>query len=77
MPSEKVGLFEGYVVYYDLSYQSSFSKLKTTISSVHQIEICDLQESTTYKYYVQRALDNTKFGNESEIQQFTTLGQRM
>lgn len=74
---ERFGLFVGYVVHYDFFYQSSFSMYKqTSPASIHEVEICGLQPSSTYKFYVRRELLESKLGNGSVIQLFTTLKAR-
>ena len=77
MPPERYGLFVGYVVLYDFVNQSSFSMYKqTSLGSIHEVEICGLQPLSTYKYYVRRVLLESKLGNGSSVQLFTTLEAR-
>ena len=77
VPPERFGLFVGYVVPYDFFYQSSFSMFKqTSPASVHEVEICGLQPSSKYKYYVKRILLDSKVGNGSAVHIFTTLEAR-
>jgi len=74
VPPERYGLFVGYVVLYDFVYQSSFSMYKqTSPASIHEVEICGLQPSSTYKYYMKREFLESNVGNGSSVQLFTTL----
>lgn len=77
VPPERYGLFVGYVVLYDFVYQSSFSMYKQTSPGfIHEVEICGLQPLSKYKFYVRRVLLESKLGNGSSVQLFTTLEAR-
>ena len=68
---EKFAAFDGYRVFYALFRHPKFSLNKTVNASTHWVEICNLESSMKYKFYVQRIL-RTDMGNASDVKYFTT-----
>lgn len=70
---EKFAAFDGYRVFYALFSHPTFSLNKTVNASTHWVEICNLESSMKYKFYVQRIL-RIDMGNTSDVKYFTTAG---
>ena len=76
-PPEQIDvIFKGYKVIYitDGKDSSMPDGEYEANNSTNEVEICQLQSFTTYKFYVRRFLLN-KMGNWSKVQHFTTLEQ--
>ncbi|PFX18451.1 Fibroleukin, partial [Stylophora pistillata] len=71
LPPEKLAAFDGYRVFYALFSHPTFSLNTTVNSSTHRVEICSLESSMKYKFYVQRIL-RKDVGNASDVKYFTT-----
>ena len=72
---EKFAAFDGYRVFYALFSHPTFSLNKTVNASTHWVEICNLESSMKYKFYVQRIL-RIDMGNASDVKYFTTAGRK-